>query len=310
MLDLDPVLCLTGATATGKTDVGVALARARGAEVVCCDALTVYRGVSILTAKPEAPSDVPHRLLDLVDPFDSYSAGRFLDDADAAIASARALGRDAIVVGGTALYLRTFLKGLGPRVGRDDGLRAELESLHVREGAGALWRRLEARDPIRARDLHPNDVRRLVRALEIVEATGRPASDQRAQWDAPDRRAAIIVSIRRGEEDLARRIETRTRAMIQAGVIDEVARLSADPRGVSRELAQSIGFADALERLAGRIDDAEWIDRVARATRRFTKRQGTFLRGFASIRWLDVGPDDDPAEIARRISDPRDGARH
>ncbi len=301
MLASDPVLCLAGATATGKTDVGIALARARGAEVVCCDALTVYRGVSILTAKPRAPADVPHRLLDLVDAHESYSAGRFLDDADEAIATARTTGRDAIVVGGTALYLRTFLKGMGPRVGRDDGLRVELEAVHAQEGAGALWRRLEARDPARARALHPNDVRRLIRALEIVDATGRPASEQRDQWSGPDRRQAIIVAIRRREDDLARRIESRTKRMFEVGVFDEVARLKADPRGVSRELAQSIGFADALARLDGRIDDAEWLDRVARATRRFTKRQGTFFRGFPSIRWVEAGPDDDPTAIATLV---------
>lgn len=301
MRDADPVLCLAGATATGKTDVGIELARARGADVVCCDALTVYRGVSILTAKPVAPPDVPHRLLDLVEPSESYSAGRFLDDADAAIAAARSRGREAILVGGTALYLRTFLKGLGPRVGRDEALRGDLEALEAREGPGALWRRLEACDPARARALHPNDVRRLIRALEIVGATGRPASDQRGEWDAPDRRAAIVVALRRSEEDLDRRIEARTRAMWEAGVVDEVARLRADPRGVSRELAQSIGFADALEVLEGHLDAEAWIERVARATRRFTKRQGTFFRGFASIRWVDAGPDDDAATIARAV---------
>lgn len=301
MLPTDPVLCLAGATATGKTDVGVLVARARGAEVVCCDALTVYRGVSILTAKPVPPPDVPHRLLDLVEPADSYSAGRFLEDADAAIAGARARGRDAIVVGGTALYLRVFLKGLGPRTTRDDALRAELERVHREEGPGALWRRLAAVDPARARDLHENDVRRLVRALEIVEATGRLASSFRDEWDGPDRRATVVVALRRGDEDLARRIEARTRAMVAAGVVDEVGRLCADARGVSKELAQSIGFDDALERLHGRITDEELVERIARATRRFTKRQGTFFRGFPSIRWVDAGPPDEPGELAKKV---------
>ncbi len=301
MRPADPVLCLAGATATGKTDVGLALARRLGAEVVCCDALTVYRGVSILTAKPVPPPDVPHRLLDVVEPFESYSAGRFVEDADAAIADARARDRDAIVVGGTALYLRVFLKGLGPRASRDEALRARLEQVHRDEGPGALWRRLAAVDPVRARDLHENDVRRLVRALEIVEATGRLASSFREEWDGPDRRAAVVVALRRGDDDLARRIEVRTRAMVRAGVVEEVARLRADPRGVSKELAQSIGFADAIERLEGRIGDEELVERISRATRRFTKRQGTFFRGFPAIRWADAGPDDDPVAVAERV---------
>lgn len=301
MRPTDPVLCLAGATATGKTDVGIALARALDAEVVCCDALTVYRGVSILTAKPVPPPDVPHRLLDLVEPFEAYSAGRFVADADAALADARARGRDALVVGGTALYLRVFLKGLGPNAARDEGLRDRLERVHREEGPGALWRRLHAVDPVRAAALHENDARRLVRALEIVEATGRPASAFREEWDGPDRRPATVVALRRDEADLVRRIEARTRAMVAAGVVDEVARLRADPRGVSKELAQSIGFADALERLAGRITDDELVERIARATRRFTKRQGTFFRGFPAIRWVDAGPDDDPGELAQRV---------
>lgn len=301
MRDAEPVLCLTGATATGKTDVGIALARARGAEVVCCDALTVYRGVSILTAKPSAPPDVPHRLLDVVAPSESYSAGRFVTDADRAIAGARDRGRDAIVVGGTALYLRVFLKGLGPRLGRDDALRTELEALHATAGPEALWRRLAAADPDRARALHENDVRRVIRAIEIVESTGRLASEQRDQWDGPDRRAAIVVALRRSEDDLLRRIAARTAAMLAAGLVDEIARLAADPRGVSKELRQSIGFDDALERIAGRIDDRELGARITAATRRFTKRQSTFLRGFDSIRWVDAGPEDDATTLAGRV---------
>lgn len=301
-MELDaPVLCLTGATATGKSEVGIELARARAAEVVCCDALTVYRGVSILTAKPIAPADVPHRLIDLVEPFESYSAGRFVHDADEAIAHARTRGGDAIVVGGTALYLRVFRTGLGPVVGRDDALRRDLEAFHEDAGPGALWKRLHALDPARAAQLHENDVRRLIRALEITATTGRPASAQRDEWDGPERRRTIVVELVRGEADLARRIDVRTRRMIEAGVVDEVARLAADPRGVSKELAQSIGFKDALERHAGRIDDAELFARIARATRRFSKRQGTFFRGFRALHRVEVAPDADAAAIARVV---------
>lgn len=293
-----PVLCLVGATASGKSDVGVALARAVGGEVVACDAMTVYRGVSILTAKPTAPPDVPHHLVDVLDPWETYSAGRFLDDADRCVAELRARGRVPLIVGGTVLYLQSFLKGMGPRAGRDDALRAELDALVAKDGPAALVARLRAVDPARAAALHGNDVRRLVRALEIVAATGRPASDLRGQWTGPDRVAAVVVGLRRDPDDLRRRIEARTDAMFRAGLREEVAALLAGPRPPSKELAQALGLADVAAHLRGELSEAACRERLVRATWRYSRRQATFLKQVPAT-WLDVGPDE-PADVTAR----------
>jgi tRNA dimethylallyltransferase len=292
------VPCLVGATGTGKTDVAIALARRRRAEVVCCDAMTVYRGLSILTAKPRPPADVPHHLLDVVPLHESYSAARFAQDADALAEAIRGRGRTPLVVGGTALYLLTWVKGLGPRVPRDTALRADLARVAREEGTPALHARLRAVDPARAAEVHENDERRLVRALEIVAATGAPASGQRGEWEGPDRRAATIVLLRRSAEDLERRIRARVEAMAAAGVVDEVAAAARATPPPSPEVTQALGFADFLAVARGQASLADAIERVAIATRRFAKRQATFFRRFRDLRVVDVPEHASPDEIA------------
>lgn len=294
--------CLVGATAVGKSDVAIALARRVGGEVIACDALTVYRGVDVLTAKPAAPPDVPHHLLGGLEPHETYSAGRFVADCDRVVEDVLGRGRVPLVVGGTALYLVSWLHGMGAAVARDERLRAELEALADREGTAALAARLRAQDPQRAAEVHEHDRRRLVRALEIVEATGRPASEARGQWAAPPRRAAAVVGLRRGDDDLRRRVEARARAMLDGGALEEVAALDAAPRPPSRELAQAIGLADVRAVLAGLLTREACAERLARATWRFTRRQRTFFRRLP-VQWLDVAQDEPPATTAARVHD-------
>ncbi len=204
-------------------------------------------------------------------------------------------------MGGTALYLKAFAKGIGPRVGRDDALRARLEALAAARGPQALWDLLEAQDPVRARELHRNDLRRLVRALEIVAATGRPASDLRREWDAPDRRPLAIVGLRRGPADLEARLRARAAGMLAEGVAEEVARLAAAVPGASRELRQALGLSDVEAHLAGRLSRTACIDRLTLATRQFAKRQATFFAQFDATTWLDVGPAEADDAVAARV---------
>lgn len=304
-----PVICLVGATATGKSDVAVALARrfasrGGGAEVVAADAMTVYRGVPILTAAPTVPPDVPHHLLAFLDPSERYSAGRFVADADRVVAEIRARGRVPLIVGGTTLYVLSYVQGLGPRVERDVGLRARYDALAAQEGAEAVWARLHALDPARAASLHPRDLRRVVRALEIVERAGVPASALRRDWDAPPRVAATLVVLRRDDADLRRRIEARTDAMFRAGLREEVAALRARARPVSPELTQAIGLLDVEALLRGELDEATCRERLVRATWRYTRRQATFLRrlqrGATPATVLDVSADEPPETTAAR----------
>ncbi len=298
MRALRPVPVLVGPTASGKTAVGVLLARRVGAEVIACDAYTVYRGLSILTAAPDAVPDVPHHLVGERAPDRPWNAALFVEAADRLVGEIGARGRRPLVVGGTALYLRAFQKGFGAAVPRDDRLRAALREIAQREGTKALHARLARADPARAREVHENDVVRLVRALEIVAATGRPASAQRGEWSGPDRRRLAIVGLRREPADLERRIEARTRAMFDAGVRNEVAALRL--HAVSREASLTIGLSEVGRLLDGEIDEAAAIRLVVRATRRLARKQRTFFASFEDVTWLDVGPDESPASVADR----------
>ena len=297
-----PVPCLIGPTGSGKSDVAVAAVRAAGrpAEVISCDAYAVYRGMPILTAAPDAPSDVPHHLVGILAPDDTYDAARFLTDADDHIARARKRGATPWIVGGTALYLRGWLKGFGAAAPADPAYRSQLRALVAARGPEALHDRLAALDPVRAKALHPNDVRRVGRALEIIRSTGRPASDQRMDWSGPDRVPATVIGLRRPFEDLDARIEQRTRAMFEAGVVDEVKTLLQGP--LSPQASQALGLQEVRDVLAGSMDEAEAMDRMAQRTRRFARKQMTFFRSFDRVTWVDAAADDTPEDLGARVA--------
>ena len=294
-----PIPCLIGPTGSGKSDVGIAAARLLPGEVICCDAYTVYRGMPILTAAPTPPSDVPHHLLGILVPYDTYDAARFLTDCDHEVVRIRERGRTPWIVGGTALYLRCWLKGFGTTVPTDAGFRAALKTRVAEEGHEVLHADLAARDPERASALHPNDLRRVVRALEIIRATGRPASEQRLEWDGPDRVAAKVVGLRRDLAELDARIEQRTEAMFAAGLVDEVRALIEAP--LSPQAGKALGLSEVRLLIAGLLTEAEARARITQRTRRFVRKQMTFFRSFPDLHWVDVAADDDPETTAARV---------
>jgi tRNA dimethylallyltransferase len=293
-----PVPALVGATGVGKSEVGIALARRVGGEVIACDAMTAYRGLPLLSARPSVPEDVPHHLLDVVEPEEAYSAARFVEDAARLVSSVRARGRVPVLVGGTALYLRAFSKGLGPRVGRDEALRARLGEVARARGTGALHAMLAERDPARAREVHENDERRIVRALEILEATGRPASGFRREFAGPDLRPVAVVVLRRDPDDLRARIDARVARLPAAGVLGEVEAFFRDHPRASPEARATLGLADLAAHLEGRATLDEALERVAAAARRFARRQDAWFRRIPGATLLPVGRDASPDAVA------------
>lgn len=295
---------LVGPTASGKTAVGIEAALRIGAEILSLDSMAVYRGMDIGTAKPTADerARVPHHLLDLAAPHEAFSTGRYLEAAEAAVADVASRGRRPLFVGGTALYLKALTEGFFHGPAADWPLRRSLIAEAEERGTPALHERLRAVDPAAAARIHPNDLRRIVRALEVYQATGRPISEQQTQFGRPsERHECRIAGIRRERSDLHERINRRVEAMFAAGLLDEVRRLLESPPGISHAAAQFVGYREAIAHLRGKLSLPEAIEKVKARTRQFAKRQLTWFRSFPQICWVDAGPASTAEALAESV---------
>ena len=278
---------LSGPTAAGKTALALDLAGRLDAEIVSVDSMAVYQGLDIGTAKP-SPGErarVAHHVIDVVPPSEPYSVARWLADAAAAVEAIRARGRRILFVGGTPLYLRALRDGLAPLPAEDPAFRRSLLDEIEAEGSAALHARLATIDPAAAARIHPNDVKRIVRALEVSHATGRPLSEAFAPAPDPgfETRMMIVDLPRRL---LADRIDRRVDAMFAAGLVDEVRRAAAAPGGLGPTARQAAGYAECLDLLAGRLPPAEAVRLTKQRTRQLAKRQLTWLRSFKNAVWI------------------------
>ena len=292
---------LVGCTASGKTAVSHEIARGTGAYVLSADSMLVYRGMDVGTAKPTAAerAGVDLRGVDLADPDEPFSAGRWLESARGAVDEASAAGRDVVVAGGTGLYVSALLRGIDTREA-DPARRAELEALLAREGAEALVARAEELSPGSTATIDAKNPRRLVRLVEILETDARPTS--RADARAPALQIPSLVGLDFPPEELNARIERRARGMFEGGLLDEVRALCARFPGFERSTAGAgIGYAEALAALRGEISADEAVARTAARTRRLAKKQRTWWRHQARVEWVR-GPADE-ADVARAARD-------
>lgn len=296
---------LTGATAVGKTAVGIALAQRINAEIISLDSMTIYRGMDIGTAKPtpDQRAIVPHHLLDIVEPSTEFSVAQYVDAVSATVADIRSRGKEPLFVGGTPLYLKSLLRGLFDGPPADWQVRQEIEQELAHVGQPALYDRLVQVDPVAASHIHPNDSRRLIRALEVYRATGQPISHQQLQFEEgrPAEECRVFV-LRRPREELHRRIEERVRAMVGAGLVEEVRQLTSVGE-LGRTARQAVGYREALAYLAGEYDHDEMIARITYRTRRFAKRQGTWYRSLSECRFIDIVGEVDAEAVASRIAE-------
>lgn len=298
-------LILTGPTACGKTALALDLADRLGAEVISLDSMTLYRGMDVGTAKPTAEerARAPHHLIDVLDPWEAGTVAWWLDRAAEACRDIAARGKRPLFVGGTPFYLKTLLHGLFEGPPGDPELRRELEAEAERDGKELLHARLAAVDPKTASRLHPNDVRRVVRALEVYRLTGKPISAWQQTWDtaafaatdAPPPAAIPAVVLELPREMLYDRINRRVGAMLAAGWLDEVRRLRERP--LSREASQALGYRELfayLDGTGGTLD--ETADLIRTRTRQFAKRQLTWFRHLPTLRPV---PADAPDAVER-----------
>lgn len=295
-------IALMGPTASGKTAAAIELARRHGGEIVSVDSALVYRGLEIGAAKPDQAerAGIPHHLLDLRDPWQSYSAAEFAADAAAAVRDIVARGRLPILAGGTGLYFRALLQGLSPMPEADPALRAQIAADADALGWPALHAQLARVDPAAARRIHATDPQRIQRALEVYRLTGKPISHWQAQPGVARLPARVLKLVLAPAQRalLHARIERRFDLMLAAGFLDEVRRLRALPQmaGVAAPLdlpaIRAVGYRQAWQFLDGQDTAAGFRDKAIFATRQLAKRQLTWLRGELDARWFDPATDD------------------
>lgn len=295
--DVPPeVFCIMGPTAIGKTDLAVALAEQAGCEIVSVDSAMVYRRMDIGTGKPDAAvlARAPHRLIDIREPFETYSAAQFAEDAKAAVAEVLAGGRRPLLVGGTGLYFKALREGLATLPAAVPELRDAFAEKARADGWDALHERLRTVDPEAGRRIHPNDPQRIQRALEVFELTGKTMTEllARGRESRLHARFRNLIVLPRAREWLHDRIERRFDGMLKQGLLDEVAALRADSR-IAADLPsmRAVGYRQAWAHLDGSLTCQEMRDRAIFATRQLAKRQLTWLRGQEDGTVLEVGPD-------------------
>lgn len=297
------LLVIGGATGTGKSRLSLDLALrlrmlGRGAEVVNADAMQLYRGMDIGTAKlpPHAREGVPHHLLDVLEVHEEASVARYQREARAEIERIEARGRVPLLVGGSGLYIAAVCFGL-EFPGTDPAIRARLEAELAAEGPGALFRRLREADPAAAERIGPSNARRVVRALEVVELTGRPFPAALPQRERSWRPLTMVLAVQ-PRETLVPRLDARVEDMWRAGLVAETARLLEAGLERGRTARQAIGYAQAIAQLRGEIDQAEAIARTQRLTRRYARRQASWFRRYEALR-VDAG---DPRTVERVLA--------
>ncbi len=296
---------LAGPTAVGKSEVAVELARRIGAEIVSLDSMSLYRGMDIGTAKPSPRLRelVPHHLIDVIEPHEEFSVAQYVNAAGRAAKEIVARRRTPLFAGGTGLYLRSLLRGVFEGPPADPDLRSELEAQAALATPEDLHQRLQAVDPLAADRIHPNDVRRIVRALEVYHRTGQPFSALQRQVPLPlEMRPENVFWLSPPRLWLYERINRRVEQMFEEGLLNEVARHLAGPNPLSRTARQALGYQEAIDHLEGRLSLAETIERIQTRTRQFAKRQHTWFRHLEECRAVEITGDETPAELADRLS--------
>ncbi|MCC3373207.1 tRNA (adenosine(37)-N6)-dimethylallyltransferase MiaA [Cohnella sp. REN36] len=305
--DKPPLLVLVGPTAVGKTALSLQIAKAFGCEIISGDSMQVYRGMDIGTAKlpPAEREGIPHHLIDIRDPHEPFSAADFQAACTEAIRDIHGRGRIPFIVGGTGLYVESVCYDFRfQQHGSDEAFRARMQALADERGADALHARLAAVDPASAAKLHPNDVRRIIRALEIYETTGRPLSDLQAQ-ERGDRKSSpyslALVGLTMDRARLYDRIERRVDQMLEEGLVDEVAGLLSAGVPSDAVAMQALGYKEIAGYLTGLTDYTRAVELLKRDTRHFAKRQLSWFRHMQDLQWVDVDAYPKNSELFKEI---------
>ena len=305
---MNPIICIAGPTASGKTALAVALARELDGEVVSCDSMQVYKRMDIGTAKPslEERQGIPHHMIDVAEPWEDYSVSRYCADAAPIVENIVSRGKTAIIAGGTGLYMDSLIRGNDFAPFPSTGVRERLEQEADREGMEALLARLRAVDPEAADRLHLSDRKRIIRAMEVYLETGETITAHNRRTQAlPPRFSPVWLGLDfESRAELYSRIDRRVDAMLNAGLLEEIRALLRSGIPEKCTAMQAIGYKEFTDALDGRCTVEAAADQVRQSSRRYAKRQLTWFRRNERIHWLRRGPEAADAEIltaARRI---------
>lgn len=295
---------LTGPTASGKTSAALVLAERIGAEIISLDSMAIYRGMDIGTAKPslEQRSQVVHHMIDILDPNESFSVAEYLARAHRIVDEIRQRGNKALFVGGTPMYLKVLLRGIFGGPAADWEFRQQVEEQIELHGKQALHRQLAMVDPVSAHKFHPNDIRRVTRALEVYHLTGEPISHQQQEFESQNKsNKKFVFQLSWPRDVLHQRIEKRVVAMFEAGLVREVQQLLESYQELGRTALQAVGYREVLEHLKGERDLDETMQQVVYHTRRFARRQETWFRGFPECQQVTMTNEMTPEEVVDTI---------
>ncbi|MHC5182410.1 MAG: tRNA (adenosine(37)-N6)-dimethylallyltransferase MiaA [Planctomycetota bacterium] len=313
-----PKILILGVTASGKSALAFELSKTLGAEIISVDSMKVYRRMDeiisvdsmkvyrrmdIGTAKPplQKQKPIPYHLIDVVEPSEAFSVDRFLDMTEQAVSDIQGRGKPVVAVGGTAMYIKALLYGLFDGPGTDESIRERLQQSAKETGLGPLHQKLIKVDPVAAERIHPNDEKRIVRALEVYELTGKPISSFQKQWeDAQPATDWLVIGLRREKDIESQRMNLRVKRMMDAGLVDEVAALLAEEKPLSKQAAAAIGYAEMIAHLNGEMDLDETIERIKINTRRFAKSQRTWFKTFQNVNWIDIEEDDTVETVLKK----------
>ena len=296
-------ILILGTTASGKGQLAFNLAQKLDAEIISVDSMKVYRRMDIGTAKPprEARQRIKYHLIDVVEPSDYFNVGTFLKLAYDAIKQISSCNKSVIAVGGTAMYIKALLYGLFEGAGTNNQIRENLRQQAQIKGLDQLYQQLLKIDPVASERIHPNDSKRIIRALEVYKITGKTISSLQQQFNiAKTMHDWTIIGLRRQKADTNARINKRAKKMLVAGLIDEVKELLAEDKPLSQQARCAIGYAEIIDYLNGKINLEDATELIKKNTRRFAKHQRTWFRRFKNVNWVDIETGESTDKIIAR----------
>ena len=299
--ETSPVWVILGPTASGKGRLAVELGRRFPVEIVSVDSMKAYRGMDIGTATPSAEDReaVPHHMIDVLDPSEKFNVGKYCSMAEEAMDEIRARGRRPLLVGGSALYIKGLIWGLFEGPDAQPELRKKLRKTAEEQGSDVLHDRLKEIDPEAAGNIHPNDLKRIVRAIEVYEVTGEPLSEQQNEFDDSPRLESVMVGLKWPREMLHERINRRVDRMMEQGLLEEVKNVR--PK-LGPQAAQAVGYKELIQYLDGELTLEEAVERVKAKTRQLAKHQMTWFRKFEGLHWINPTAFEAPQELAKEAA--------